>query len=124
MLCFVVLPYGDPSGLESRRVTRAAFPSVRFVLRVSYSAHVGVSLLTCPMGNVREQGDANAQRLFILGEITMKRVLLRILIIFGILILTAATGVVADYLGVFAFFGNLPIVALIILLAWLFAKKT
>ena len=54
----------------------------------------------------------------------MKRVLLRILIIFGILILVAATGVVADYAGFFAFVGNIPIIALIIVLVWLFAKKT
>jgi len=54
----------------------------------------------------------------------MKRVLLRILIIFGILILTVATGFVADYLGFFAFFGNLPILAFIVLLVWLFKNKT
>jgi hypothetical protein len=35
MLRFVVLPCGNPSEQRSRRVTRAAFPFVRFVLRVS-----------------------------------------------------------------------------------------
>ncbi|MCL2227292.1 MAG: hypothetical protein FWB97_06660 [Oscillospiraceae bacterium] len=54
----------------------------------------------------------------------MKRLLLRILIIFGILILVAATGFVAEYAGFFAFIGNIPIIALIVLLVWLFAKKT
>jgi GNAT superfamily N-acetyltransferase len=44
---------------------RAAFPSVRFVLRVNRPAHIGVSLHPCPMGNLREQGDTHAQRLFI-----------------------------------------------------------
>ena len=54
----------------------------------------------------------------------MKRVLLRILIIFGILILVTATGFIADYAGFFALIGNIPIIALIVLLVWLFAKKT
>jgi len=54
----------------------------------------------------------------------MKRVLLRILIAFGILILVVATGVVADYAGFYAFIGNIPIIALIVFLVWLFVKKT
>jgi hypothetical protein len=54
----------------------------------------------------------------------VKRVLLRILIVLGILILVAATGIVPEFVGFFAFFVNLPIVALIVVLVWLFAKKT
>ncbi|MDR3020705.1 MAG: hypothetical protein LBU66_07365 [Treponema sp.] len=45
MLRFVVLPCGDPSERRSRRVTRAVFPSIRFVLRVSRPACWRVALL-------------------------------------------------------------------------------
>ena len=54
----------------------------------------------------------------------MRRVLLRILIILGLLMLVTATGFIADYAGFYAFIGNIPIIALIVLLVWLFAKKT
>ena len=53
----------------------------------------------------------------------MKRVFLRILIVFGIIILVGATGIVADYAGFFAFFANIPILALIIVLVRLLVKK-
>ena len=52
------------------------------------------------------------------------RVLLRILIVLGILLLVAATGVVASYAGTFAFIFNVPIIAMIAVLVWLYVKKT
>jgi len=52
------------------------------------------------------------------------RVLLRILIVLGILILVAATGVVASYAGAFAFIYNAPIIAMIAVLVWLYVKRT
>ena len=54
----------------------------------------------------------------------MKRLLLRILIVLGILILIVVTGFVADYAGVFALIANTPIIAMIVFLVWLYAKKT
>jgi hypothetical protein len=53
----------------------------------------------------------------------MKKMYLRILIIIGILILVAATGVVAEYAGFYAVFANIPIIALIVVLVKLFMKK-
>ena len=54
----------------------------------------------------------------------MKRVHKRIFIIIGILVLVGLTGVVAEFAGSFAFFINVPIVIVIILLVWLLVKKS
>ena len=57
-------------------------------------------------------------------RLIMKRVYYRVLIIFGILILVAATGFIADYAGLYAAFANIPIIALIIVFVKLFVKKS
>ena len=53
----------------------------------------------------------------------MKRIYIRVLIIIGILILVAVTGIVAEYAGFYAVFANIPIIALIIVLVRFFVKK-
>ena len=53
----------------------------------------------------------------------MKRVFLRILIVFGVVILVGATGIIAEYAGFYAFFANIPILALIFVLVRLFVKS-
>jgi hypothetical protein len=40
-----------------------------------------------------------------------------------VLILVAATGIVAEYAGIYTMFANIPIIALIIVLVRLFVKK-